>query len=321
MLDMLSRVARIVVCSFLLGSAIDSGARAGQIFWIDNDTILRSDLEQPAAEVILTNDQGIDALGVDIVGARLYYGGYGGDLWSAKFNGSDEQLVIANAAPASIAIDSQGGKLYWTQAGSIHRADLDGSTAETIVTDTSAPVGIALDVANGWMYWGELLGVKRANLDGSDVILIAEQIAVVLDVAVDSEGGLVYWAAQGDIWRAFVGPTGGCCEHIIYDTAGPLQSPAKSIALDRNAEQVYWSRFTNDGPVLSGRIWHTDIEEPAAMLLLENMDLPQELFIDPTPTADDVPASSTLGLLVVAAILIGLGTARLRKTTSPCPRP
>lgn len=192
--------------------AVAVDAAAGKIYWTDveNDVIRRANLDGGSAEDVVTSGLSFPmSIAINPLEGKFYCLDQSlHQIFSAKLDGSEFQLVADVYAPTDVKVDAANGKLYWTEAvpntygaeGVILRANLDGSQVETAVAGAGRPARIALDLAGGKIYWTDYVNdvVGRANLDGTQ----AEDLYVVGEnlnpggITLDLRHGKVYWGQE-----------------------------------------------------------------------------------------------------------------------------
>ncbi|KAK2139037.1 hypothetical protein LSH36_2107g00010 [Paralvinella palmiformis] len=117
----------------------------------------------------------------------------------ARLNGTDEETLITNVHPASLAIDAESQMMYWIDNinNSILRSNTNGSNKETLIQySLSGPNSIVLDTTNGKMYWTETTPrIQRANLNGTDIEeLVNGSLGMPLVLTLNPSAGRMYWA-------------------------------------------------------------------------------------------------------------------------------
>ncbi len=256
------------------------------LFGVELPTVNRSDLDGSNEELIDTVDEITDqptGYAVDTLHGKVYWGVstdvFQGIMKRANLNGSDVEIVVADANPSRIAVDPFGQKIYWTDLeignNKIQRADLDGSNIETLVTaedlepDTFfKPLSIAVDHRNGKMYWtdtGHPEGrIQRSNLDGSDV------------------------------------------ETLLRDEDLPEGGFPLNVALDLDEEKMYFSGTSGSGFILRANLDGSSVETLIAFGT--EFGGPADIVLDPF---GDVPATSPWAVVVLIALLLATTTAVL----------
>ena len=144
-----------------------------------------------------------------------------------------------------VAVDPTSERVYWTHGsfnqGRIRRAKLDGSDVETLISGLTNPRGLAIDVAGDGMYWSDTQDEKmyRAALDGSGMEAIVDLGAQLGRPTLDLVEGQLYFGVYGatgtgEIRRSDL--DGSNQETLLSGLYTPV-----AIALDRDAEKVYWA--------------------------------------------------------------------------------
>jgi hypothetical protein len=142
-----------------------------KLYWINFDTMYRSDLDGTGVESHTYPICCIFAL--IAVGDDLFFGASGDmgkGVWRADADGSNEQFLHESGAPRDLAYDPVENKLYLATLDDIDRLNPDGSGFELVVFD-SVPTYIAVDYQGRKLYWihyGARV-IRRSNLDGSNV--------------------------------------------------------------------------------------------------------------------------------------------------------
>ena len=205
-------------------------------------------------------------------GDKLYWTDLN-SIFRADLDGTNIELVLADAGAWDIAIDSAAGKMYWTEGfdgNKIFRANTDGTGLEELAT-TGAPSGIDLDLVKGHVYWTEQASnsIKRSNLDGSgvEIVLFNEfsSSSFSTPLAVDHVHGKLYWGSEGEgIFRANL--DGSEAEEILSLSAGFLD-----ISIDLTSNSIYWTSYATCGvpAPYCGSIWRANLDGSGLLLLHE----------------------------------------------------
>ncbi len=218
---------------------------AGTMFWVDEESIRRANLDGTGNSPCLriNSVDGINTVDIvlDVPGGMIYWSDSQG-IHRANLDGSNSETLVTfdgQPVPRSLAVDLKGGRMYWTDAQVIYRADLDGSHAAPLFTGAEYPGGIAFDPVGDRMYWTEpgTERIRRVDRDGTHAeTLIAEVRRAPVSLALDLAGNRMYWTDRGTnrIHRADLDGDN------IEDLAGGLTAPG-GIALDVPGGKMYWT--------------------------------------------------------------------------------
>ncbi len=152
-------------------NGLESGA--GALYWPDQQlgAVHRADFDGASAAVPFTSDNVYD---VSVSGDRVFWvNGSGGQLKSARLDGSDARVVMAGLN-FPVAVQATDSHLYWTEyfTGQLRRANLDGSGAVSLISGglDFSPFDFEVTDDSLWYFGrnaGNLGGIWRADLDGS----------------------------------------------------------------------------------------------------------------------------------------------------------
>ena len=185
--------------------------------------------------------------------------------------------------------------------GSIQRRNLDGSGREFLVTDLSSPEALGLDPSRNRICWIDLYDatIVCARLDGSAVeILVSDTVA--LGVAIDPADGRLYWTDRAGLRVRRVFPDGTGAEDLVVGLADP-----RGIAIDAEARKLYFADRSE------GTIQRSDLDGSNREILVSD-PAPTSITLDTTfGGAEPVPSVSEWGMIVIALLLLTLGTAAL----------
>ncbi|PSN77193.1 hypothetical protein C8B47_23325, partial [filamentous cyanobacterium CCP4] len=216
------------------------------------DMLARANADGTEPATLLDSEQlnNPNGIALDLQNGHVYIadGGAGDQILRVNLDGSDLQVIVANAGdnPADIALDLANGQIYWTIPGvvdQVRRADLDGSNIETVLDAAvlSNPNGIALDVANRHIYiadGGAGDRILRFNFDGPEALVIVPDAGDnPADIALDLANGQIYWTAPGITDQVRRANLDGSNIETILDTS-LLENP-NGLALDVEAGQLY----------------------------------------------------------------------------------
>ncbi len=149
-------------------------------------------------------------------GATVFWADTGGDIGTARLDGSEvnrQAIDASNGSLANLARDT--GHLYYTHSEPTYhqlgRMDLDGANRNKSLVPSMVGQGVAWGVAvdSNYVYWADSgrRSIGRSNLDGSDPNLDFIPLASpAYNVAVD--GGHIYWSSGNSIGRANLDGTG-----------------------------------------------------------------------------------------------------------------
>ena len=166
-----------------------------------NSRVLRSDLDGANVEEIVTGQDQIGQIDLDVAGDRMLW--YSGDecsiddpnfserIYRATLDGSGVAWFASGLA-SGLVLDTVQDVVYWVNAidcvpcASFFRANYDGSEWETLLTDMYPAQGIDLDLLNDKMYFAAGEWVWRANLDGTGLIQLVDGLVAPAGLALDS---------------------------------------------------------------------------------------------------------------------------------------
>jgi len=252
-----------------------------KMYWVDNHTLSRANLDGSNVETLVTGPTWGVAL--DASHGKMYWTNDAPTIIKrADLDGSNVETVVTGlfSGPEGIALDASHGKVYWCDGSSddIFRADLDGTNVETIV-HLFDPLGIALDVLGGKIYWTRIdpYNIHRANLDGSNIETLVEGLGAPQAIALDVSHGMMYWtdgSAAGSIKRASLSGTN--VETLVtgIDSYG--------IALDVDTGKMYWTdRFLQ-------HIRRANLDGSSVETLLTDLTGPRGIALDVPPAKEFV---------------------------------
>lgn len=167
-----------------------------------------------------------------------------------------------------LQLDVTNDKLYWTfgsfQASRIVRADLDGSNREVILSGLTNARGLAIDFDGGKMYWSDTQdrAMYRANLNGTGLEAIISNGHQLGRPTLDLAGGKIYYG-NFDLKRIERADLDGTNAEVILATSAVEQ--AVSIALDLDAQQLYWL----DGQTITNYVARVDLDGSDFAILVD----------------------------------------------------
>ncbi len=170
--------------------------------------------------------------------------------------------------PVGVAFDETNQKLYWTHGSfndsRIVRADLDGSNREVLISGLTNARGLALDIDGGKMYWSDTQdrAMYRANLNGTGLETIVSNGHQLGRPTLDLVNGKLYYG-NFDLKRIERSNLDGAGTEIILATSAVEQ--AKSIALDLDAQMLYWL----DSQTITNYVARVDLDGTGAEILVD----------------------------------------------------
>jgi len=166
-----------------------------------NSKIFRSELDGSMVEEIVTGQDRVGRIAIDVADDRMLWAGgdecsqddpgYNAQIYRATLEGQDIQSFIVYGTGAG-ELDTAQNVVYWVSitdcepCSSYHRANYDGSNDETLIVDWYGSSGLGLDFLAGKMYFGSQQWIWRANLDGTNLIELIDGLGWVTGVALDS---------------------------------------------------------------------------------------------------------------------------------------
>lgn len=297
-----------------LASAAVSATPAGEVYWTipggfesPPGHVMRADLDGATVEAVITQSSPESLALLPDCDAIFWTEDIVDSVYRSDLAGGNIELLIDFGSEptelSGLVVDPTAGKLYWIdQFGpDIHSANLDGSNIQRVPLNEPLPSGLSLelDVNDGMLYWGEFSKIRRASVSGGPIQTVYEtdDPFVAAGIVVHPEDGLVYWTeiVFGSIQRK--NPVGGIPQTLLSG----LDQPA-GIDLDPLAGKLYW---TERGLVRRSDLDGTDVEDLVAFDG-QSRDLVLDLDAPDTPAAC-VPATSTLGTLLLAALVFLIG--------------
>jgi sugar lactone lactonase YvrE len=303
-----SVIEDLVTTGVVRPSAIALDVANGQMYWTQNGTIQRANLNGTAVETLveISPSRRIDGIALDVANGQMYWTTTleppilppgPPNISRANLDGTSIEILTEVAlGPGGIALDVANGQMYWTDRGlrAIRRANLDGTAVEDLITELDNPSRITLDMAASKMYWTDsgARKIQRADLDGTTIEdLIVTGLDSPLGIALDVANGQMYWTdfRARKIQRANL--DGTTIEDLT--ATGPL-GPI-GIALDVANDALYWTEVSEQGGI--GRVRRTTLGGTAVT----------SLAFDPT---------GTLFALTNADALVRLDTAVATQTVA-----
>lgn len=328
-------IPRIGVASLLCVLALPGPARAQKVYyytWGQDATLFRANPDGTNIETIAVGPVG-GGLALDNSGCKLYWDYVSGGLdplLTSAADGSCEATIASLDNPAGIALDAENGKLYLTAgwngvsgSGKIIRIDVDGKNAETLISGLDATRGIALDADGGKVYWTEMHpvagndGVRRAGLDGADVEDVVVGVSTPSGIIVDARRGKMYWSSRDGRGLHKANLDGTDVEEI------PLSFPILAsdnwgLGFDSDNCHIYFGSPSGEPTIIRVSCDGSSVEVTPVP------QSPSGVVYDPSPRCNtivnceslNVPATSTVGLAVLIASLLGAGMVMSKKVAA-----
>ena len=178
-------------------NGLESGA--GALYWPDQQLggVYRAGFDGSSAAVPFTSDNVYD---VSVSGGRVFWvNGSGGQLKSARLDGSDARVVMAGLN-FPVAVQATGSHLYWTEyfTGQLRRANLDGSGAISLIGSglDLSPFDFEVTSDSVW-YFGRNAsnfgGIWRADLDGGHRVEVITDYSLKKGIEVTDDA--VWWTS------------------------------------------------------------------------------------------------------------------------------
>ncbi|RKU18998.1 hypothetical protein C6501_01620 [Candidatus Poribacteria bacterium] len=253
---------------------ISYGQGSAKIYWTESDKIRRANLDGTNVESVLTDDDLIRDIALDIQNHKIYWIGWRHSIKRANLDGTkvetiyDPQALNADKverihSPITITLDTSAKKIYWGNMWApwgMTRSDIDGSNIEDI---TILPVDggvfnirvdaedIQLDVKAGKIYFQDSLNdnIARVDMNGSNYENLPPRMIYHDKIALDLVNKKMYWTKiiMGVIRTASL--DGKNIETFLSDLNAPTY-----IALDPHSRKIYW--IERDTQKHNGKIIH-----------------------------------------------------------------
>lgn len=294
-------------------SVLPSSVLAGRIYWSDDmtGTIQRANLDGSGVVQLIgaADAEEPGALALDLDTDRIYwtaFASFSGAIKRANLDGTNVEDVGGSGAksrPGGIDLDLDAGKMIFTDpsdcdyCGFVDRADLDGTNFEHILGGLNFPFAIAIDPPSGIMWWTTLDAIFRADLDGAGIQLLVDDTNSP-GIAIDPGNGKMYWTDRDRQMIRRANLDGTNVEDLI--TSG-LDGPY-GIALDLVAAKIYWTDRN------LGTIRRADLEGSNVEDVVVGLARPTGIALDPRGDGNPVPSVSEWGLVVLALLLLAIGT-------------
>ncbi len=245
---------------------ISYGQGSAKIYWTESDKIRRANLNGTNVESVLTDDDLIRDIALDIQDHKIYWIGWEHNIKRANLDGTEVETIYDPQAlnadkverihsPITITLDTSAQKIYWGNMWppwGMTRSDIDGSNIEDI---TILPVDggvfnirvdaedIQLDVKAGKIYFQDSLNdnIARVDMDGSNYENLPPSMILHDKIALDLVNKKMYWtkAIMGIIRTASL--DGKNIETFLSDLNAPTY-----IALDVRSHKIYFVERNNE---------------------------------------------------------------------------
>ena len=250
----------VVILLATVVQGISYGQGSAKIYWTESDKIRRANLNGTNVENVLTNDDLIRDIALDLQNHKIYWIGQGHSIKRANLDGTGIETIynpqVLNAdkverihSPVTITLDTSAKKIYWGNMWApwgMTRADFDGSNIEDI---TILPVDggvfnirvdaedIQLDVKAGKIYFQDSLNdnIARVDMDGSNYKNLPLNMIHHDKIALDLQNRKMYSThiSRGQIRRTSL--DGDNKEALLEKLNYP-----NNIALDLRSHKMYW---------------------------------------------------------------------------------
>ncbi len=244
------------------------GQGAKKIYWSAADKIRRANLDGSAVEDVISVDDHIGDIALDMQNQKIYWIGPWFSIKRANLDGTEIEIIYNSRAlnpekveqihsPVTITIDTSAKKIYWgNMEGSwgMTRADLDGANIEDIrilpvdgwpFDVTVDAEDIELDVKTGKIYFQDSLNdnIARVNMDGSNYEKLPQDTPHHDKIALDLINQIMYWTEHHSGRIRTVTLDGKNVKTFLSDINVPTY-----IALDVRAQHVYWVEKVGNSP-------------------------------------------------------------------------
>ena len=267
----------VVVTAVVLSCAAPSAVAASKLYWTDEGSIKRANLDGSEVETVISTGEDFAYLTASRAEKKLYYaiGSPTPQLWSADLDGGNRELLAtldtANYV-RGMAFEQDSRKLYWTsfhgyQAGNgkVRSANADGSDVRDVLTLSDGyPYGMAIDHAANVMFWAntDQNTLERAKLDGTGRQVIGTGVSLTTQLAVDPAANKLYWIDVEDVkihWSNYDGS-----ESAVIASTGSRFTYAydSGIAVDHASGSLFWSDTSTD------QIYRSDLDGSNATVII-----------------------------------------------------
>lgn len=231
-----------------------------KIYWAESDTIKRANLDGTNVENVLTNDDLIRGIALDIQNHKIYWIGGEHSIKRANLDGTKVETIYNPQAlnadkverihsPVTIALDTSAKKIYWGNMWGpwgMTRADFDGANIEDIrilpvdggLFDIRVDAeDIQLDLKTGKIYFQDSLNdnIARVDMDGSNYEKLPHDTPFHDKIALDLINRIMYWTEHISGSISKVPLDGKNAETFLSDLNRPTY-----IALDVRSYKIYW---------------------------------------------------------------------------------
>ncbi|MCY4402147.1 MAG: hypothetical protein OXD54_06170 [Candidatus Poribacteria bacterium] len=254
----------ILLISVVQFTSYGQGAR--KIYWSEDGKIRRANLDGSNVENVLTNDNWIRDIALDIQNHKIYWIGGAHSIKRANLDGTDVETIYNPQAlnadkverihsPVTITLDTSAEKIYWGNMWGpwgMTRADLDGTNIEDIII---LPVNggvfnirvdaedIQLDVKEGKIYFQDSLNdnIARVDMDGSNYENLPLTTPYHDKIALDLSNNRIFRTTIifNEIRSYFLDGTNR--DIILTNLNYPIH-----IALDVHSQIIYWSERNHE---------------------------------------------------------------------------
>lgn len=250
----------VITLLFSVVPCISHAQGSPKIYWAESDTIKRANLDGSNVENVLTNDDLIRDIALDIQNRKMCWIGWEHSIKRANLDGTEVETIYNPQAlnadkverihsPVTIALDTSAKKIYWGNMGppwGMTRADFDGANIEDIrilpvdggLFDISVDAeDIQLDLKTGKVYFQDSLNdnIARVNLDGTNYEELPMSMIHHDKLVLDLDNQKMYWTkiASGIIRTASL--DGKNVNTFLSDLNRPTH-----IAIDVHSNKIYW---------------------------------------------------------------------------------
>jgi len=193
-------------------------------------------------------------------------------------------IVLMFLSGASLHLSAQN--IYWVESAfdspQLVKSDTSGSVLlSKSLTAGSQPQNIALDLQNNQLYWTGLsftdAQINKISADFSTSTVVIDQQTVSRGIAIDPVNEKIYWTSTNlvdgpKIWQADLN---GQSKTVLIDFGSASNNTPRSIALDIDAQKMYWANFG------AGKIQRADMTIGASVEdLLSGLNGPSGIAVD-----------------------------------------
>jgi len=250
----------ILLISVVQFTSYGQGAR--KIYWSEDGEIRRANLDGSNVENVITNDNWIRDIALDIQNHKIYWIGGAHSIKRANLDGTDVETIynphalnadkVGRIHSPTITLDTIAEKISWDNMWGpwgMTRADLDGTNIEDIII---LPVNggvfnirvdaedIQLDVKEGKIYFQDSLNdnIARVNMDGSNYENLPLSTPHHDKIALDLSNNRIFRTTIifREIRSYFLDGTNR--DLILTSLSYPIH-----IALDVRSQKIYWNEM------------------------------------------------------------------------------